>query len=152
MTRTGTQRLLRLAVICLLAAACMPFEPPTAEAGRIKFRSRSSDSNRAVEPRSHERKASKDDSADVDGDGPTTIYRPRSRLRFGSRGYAPAEDEEGRAKAKPAGAAAAAAERARAALAAEQRRQNPAAAVEPLPVSGGKTTSYDNGIVCVAGC
>jgi hypothetical protein len=151
MTQTATRRLFRLAVMCVLAAAFAPLEPQTAEAKRIKFRSRSHDSHDS-RARGHEQKSSKQED---DAEGGGTTGRSRSSFgTFGSRSYAPAQSEEerSRATAKSAGAAAAAAERARAALAAEQKRREEPPVAQTLPAPGGKTTSYDNGVTCLAGC
>ena len=87
----------------------------------------------------------------------------RIKLRFhssssgsgSSSAFSPAEkrDENLQAGPRSPDTAAAAAARARAALAAETtaRSSRPVARVYQ-PVPGGKTTSYPNGVTCIAGC
>jgi hypothetical protein len=91
---------------------------------------------------------------------PAEAKRIKIRIHSGSgsssdSNYAQTQDEHLKARPKSTTAAAAAAARARAALASEKgapgaKGGTGAIAYQPVPV--GKTTSYSNGVTCIAGC
>lgn len=131
------RRPLTLALAFVLAPVLVPLDTSPAEAGRAKFRTKSSSGQ------SH-----------VSRSGDDTDERGRSSFSFripGSWGSGSGEDERASARRKPQGSAAAAAERARAALEAEKASRRAAPVVhQPVPI--GETKSYSNGVMCVAGC
>jgi hypothetical protein len=126
------RRPVALALTPLLALTLVPFDTSPAEARGIKFRSFSSTRS------AHVNRA--DDDKRGRGFG-VRIYG------FGSG----SQDERSPAAARPKGAAAAAAARARAALDGDAASRPGAPAVHS-PVPLGETRSYDNGVMCVAGC
>ena len=112
----------RLALILALAMSFVPFDIAPAEARRIKWRFHSGSGH--------------------SGSGSSSTANPTDKREEGSQ-----------AGPRTPETAAAAAARARAALAAEKGERGPRAAARTYqPVPGAKTTGYDNGVTCIAGC
>jgi hypothetical protein len=138
---TFRRRAVSLAIAAVVALASMPLEADPAEAARFKVRIRSNWGSR-----------SSSDSADKAEVHEKRRFRVRSN--WGSRSSSSSADkaeehEKGRPKA--AGAAAKAAHRARAALEAEKAKNAPVVA-NPQRLVPGKTTDYQGGVTCLAGC
>lgn len=143
-TSMAGRRALRLLLVFALAALLVPLEIAPAEAGRIKFRVRSS-SGAGSADRADERLTAR----------PRSPISVRIRSSSGSGSNATERRDDQKARPRTSSAAAAAAARARTALEAERAAQAakgvPAGSTDqPVPV--GKTTSYANGVTCIAGC
>ena len=81
-------------------------------------------------------------------------FKVRVRSNWGSRSASsPADkaDEQLKGRPRAPGAAAAAADRARAALEAEKAKRAPVVS-SPERLIPGKTTDYQSGVTCIAGC
>ena len=132
--------------LCLtipVAAALMPLSVSPTEAGRIKFRFRSGAATTHV--------SRTDNGTRAQTGSPFSIRVYGNSSSGSASATADGQDKRGLARVGDQDRAAAAAERARAALEAEAASRAAAAPLyEPIPI--GKTTSYSNGVTCVAGC